>query len=912
MEIPFEQPYKGPYRLPNNRIAYTQDTLEEYPLLKEAGIKPGIYPIDSSALGNKSTKAIDISNYGFIAPSMGTVRVLVLKVEFDGQEGLPGWPNSEINRALFQPNSDKPGGSLRDYYYRQSQGQLNLIGDIYPQDNTYYHLPGSPTLPLTVTAANSLLNQADADGINFQDYDADNSGKIDALLILYKVNFREFVGPFWNDFGSAAQRDDVQIFRASFLAHEVIEDYNHFIAFHEFGHILGLPDLYDYGGDYEGRNNPGPDGDESTGNGWWELMAAGNYTWPPQNLSAVSKYILGWEQPINLTSNVRDLRVYPVEGGTNRIYRIWKNGDIGPEYFLIENRSTSGQWLYKSPGVYPSALYLNFFSSGLDLRNLPSGLLIWHVDETVFNEVGNYGFGCNDYEERKFIDLEECSATYTLTYQGKYIVDRNDNPPAPIYATYFGGTYDPWPQTLGGTTYDAFTHTTIPNSDAYDNPNPGIAITNIRRDGQDILVDISIGAPDLELSLPRRVFSGNISITPSLANNVSRVDYYFGGNPIGTVSEAPFSFELDTSNLVFGSYELKGIAFGEATEITDEAKVQVIVDNTRGAFPLMETFDLPTYQVAGSAFDFGNPFSPQFGGYNASPSSFGIHDPADNGYRNNLRAILVLPLIDLTDAANPTLVFKQHYNIEDGADFISVVVSTDGFGSDFTVAKTRGGRDATYTGFRQDWQNVGVNLAPWVGQKVHVGFLFESDADGAGQDISFPAGWWVDNIVVAEDYAESVPFITSASIEDGSLYGLVPGKPEITANLTAINGATSILYKVVGLRDSIQGEIPGPPFDVVIPIGNFRNQQVDLILEPKDSAGVVGPSIVKRLFLFNLRGDTNSDGVVNDDDLAQISLNFGLMSTSSSYLPWLDTNLDNIVDERDISAIGFFYQDSIP
>ncbi len=896
MKIPFERPYKGPYRLPNNRIAYTQDTLEEYPFLKEAGIKPGIYPLDSTGDGSKSSSAIDISNYGFISPSIGTVRVLVLKVEFDGQGALPGWSNSEINRALFQPNSDKPGGSLRDYFFRQSQGQLNLIGDIYPQDNTYYHLPGSPTLPLTVTAATNLLNQADADGINFLDYDADNSGKIDALLILYKVNFREFVGPFWNDFGNAAQQDGVQIFRASFLAHEVIEDYNHFVIFHEFGHILGLPDLYDYGSDAL-PPDPGPDGDESNGNGFWEMMAAGNYTWPPQNLSAVSKYILGWEEPINLTSNVKNLRVYPVESGRNRIYRVWKNGEIGPEYFLIENRSTSGQWLYKSPGVYPSALYLNFFSSGIELRNLPAGLIIWHVEENVFNEVGNFGFGCNDYEERKFIDMEESSASYSFSYGGRSIIDHDE---------YYGGTYDPWPQTINSTNYNSFTSTTIPNSNSYSGE-PTIAITNIRRDGADILIDVSIGAPDIEFDLPKAVFSGYISLEPTLAANVSEIEYTFNGSPVVTVTESPFTFEYDVSSLPFGSYEFRALARGSATDDTDEVILHIIVDNTTGTFPLMETFDRGNYQVAGTGFTTASPFRVQTGGYDGSPISYGVYNAAEGGYLPDTTGLLVLPLIDLTNVTNPTLVFRQHFNLEQSKDFVEVRVSTDDFATLGDIPRTRGGSAAVFTGYWDTWRTSEVNLNQWANQKVRIGFRFVSDSAVAGEQAGSPAGWWIDNIVVAADYADSVPYIINTGLRANDLFGFVPEKPELNIVPQVANNPESIVYRLITVEGTIQGEITGSPLNLVLDLTSYKNQRADLVLQPKAQNGFLGPAVSTPILLYNLRGDTNGDGSVNEMDISPLLTFYGLDSSNQSYLPWIDANGDSIIDERDLTVIGYFF-----
>ncbi len=926
MEWPFERPYAGPYRLPRNRIAYTPETLETYPFLKDLSIKPGIYSLRERTTFGKTASTVDISHDGFIAPATGNVKCLVIKVQYDSTKNNPAWTNAEIRRRFFDPDSSIPGGSMRDFYFNQSYGSLTLTGDIYPSaDGVYYQISGVPrwsggtgygTVYLDRSQWLSLIGQADAD-INFADYDVDGNGNVDALLVLYR-NFdnddnpgssyehREYVGPvYWAPtiYLSDVYRDGKYLLRGGFLDSSSVTDYD-FTAFHEFGHILGLPDLYDYGGDYAGRDNPGPDGDESWGNGWWELMAAGNYVWPPQNLSALSKYTLGWVEPINIDANRKGLRIPPVEGGINRIYRAWKNGEMGPEYFLLENRGTNGQWLYKSPGVWPSLLYRDKTPSSSDLRDLPPGLLIWHVDENVYNAVGNYGWGCNDWEEHKFLDMEENSVTYQFLYSG-VIVDagRRDS-----RRDYLGGTYDPWPQTFGAT-YDSFTANTVPNSNAYDGT-PTISITNIRRDGVDILVDISVGDPDIEFTLPKAVQSGVLSFTPSLAQNVNQVEYTFNGEGPVIAVEAPYTFEYDASSLPFGSYEFSALARGEATDATDFVTFHVIVDNSTGAFPFMENYERLPYQSAGTGFTSSSPFKAQSTGFGNSSGSFGIYD-AGVGYLNNLRALLVLPLIDLTQVSAPTLVFRQKYNLEENADFLSVVVSTDDFGTVYEVPKTRGGRDAIYTGFRDSgWQTAEVNLTPWAGQKVRIGFLFTSDAEGVGEDPGSSAGWWIDNIVIAQDYADTIPFITDPGIDPRSVVGLAVQRPELNITPVTENDPAGILYTLITATGVLEGEITASPFNVVLDLSSFGNQTAELVLQPRTVGGFLGPAVSTPFFIYNLRGDANADGVVNELDLVPIMLSFGINAQSAEYFPWLDGNADGEVDERDASAVGYFFGES--
>lgn len=918
MKLPVDARYKGPYRLPEGRIAYTQETIDEYPLLKQAGIQPGIYRMDEPVAG-KSASEVNIDHDGMIAPSTGTVRALVLKVQYASTAGNHHWTNTQINGRLFELGSSIDVGSQRDYYEEQSYNQLHLTGDIYPtQEDTYYQVPGTPQwygslLKLSRQQWLSLMSQAD-DDLNFNTYDGDNNHIIDCLYLLLRdfsggKELREYVGfpgsaGTWypGDFGY----DGVFVYRCAVLDDSAISEYN-FVAFHETGHLLGLPDYYDYGGDYAGRDNPGPDGDESNGCGWWELMAAGNYVYPPQNLSALNKYILNWDTPINVTYNRHDVRISPVESGAGNIYRLWKNGETGPEYFLIENRGTAGQWIYKQPGVYPSSLYYQTTPSA-ELRNLPPGLLIWHVDERVFNgdipeqDVLEFGFGCNDYEEHKFLDLEESTATYSFRWQGIPIVDRK---------AYYGGTYDPWPQTYGGT-HNEFGPDTTPNSYSYDDELTYVTVSNIHWEGDDIVADLIIGGPDIEFEFPNpAVLSGVATLTPSLATNIASVHYYIDDNLVATLDEAPYAYEFDTTSYSFASVHFRAVAENPDVPQDDVFEMDFIIDNTDGAFPQVVDFEGGDTGMAGTSMPSSTSLRPASGGYEGSPASFGTHRDI-GGYDNALRALAALPLVDLTDQTAPTLVFFQHYNLESGPDTISVVVSTDGFASDFTVAKTQAGSDAIYSGYREDWQRVHVNLSAWAGQKVHVGFLIETNGNTSGEEPSAPAGWWVDHVVLATRYTDSVPMIENPGINPGTTIGIVPELPEIVFTPSASGDPQELVYALV-LDDEgeINGSVEGPPFETHIEVSHLINQSAVLRLQVFNANDVPSPTVEVPLFIYNLRSDANSDGTVDEADDAAIAAAFGLTSSSASYRPWLDTNGDGAVDERDLSSVGYDFGNSL-
>ena len=125
---------------------------------------------------------------------------------------------------------------------------------------------------------------------------------------------------------------------------------------HEYGHLLGLPDLYNV--DYL-RSPEAPPEEDSAGIGAWGLMGWGARGWNghdgPNSFSAWSRERLGWCRLMEVSSPTQQVRLEPVgQGGT-----LIKVPLAGREYFLLEYRTRSG----------------NHYD-----RNIPGeGLLIWHV-----------------------------------------------------------------------------------------------------------------------------------------------------------------------------------------------------------------------------------------------------------------------------------------------------------------------------------------------------------------------------------------------------------------------------------------------------------------------------------------------------------------------------------------------------
>jgi immune inhibitor A len=122
------------------------------------------------------------------------------------------------------------------------------------------------------------------------------------------------------------------------------------VTAHEIGHLVfGWPDLYDTDNTSEGIGN-------------WCLMASGSWGLGgdrPVHPSAWCKSTQGWIDVVSPTSNA-DVTIADVKTD-HTAYRLWKDGEGGNEYFLVENRQ----------------------QTGFDASLPGPGLLVWHIDDAV-------------------------------------------------------------------------------------------------------------------------------------------------------------------------------------------------------------------------------------------------------------------------------------------------------------------------------------------------------------------------------------------------------------------------------------------------------------------------------------------------------------------------------------------------
>lgn len=325
----------------------------------------------------------------------GTRKIAVILVNFSNAgtntSGSPTMSSTDITG--FNTTFDY----LKNFYKEASYGKLNL-------DITFFHSTGSVTslsgneTPFTLTTPMSDYG-ADTDASLSQlMIDALNAcGQVsavvyDGVMVAHagygnettNVNnlgndgniWAAYVGPFTATFGftegtNVAARED----GASNIG----------VACHEFGHHIGLWDLY----------STGTSGG-ATQVGSWSLMDYG--VWLGNPAGAAPSHPSGWEKEkldwlnyTEISSGTSNLNSYSFETSSNSIYKL-KASDTETEYFVVYHTSKTAY----SPSTEGN------------------GLLIWHIDEGVIEGTTlsdrKTNNSLNNYSHRT-VDLDEADDT---------------------------------------------------------------------------------------------------------------------------------------------------------------------------------------------------------------------------------------------------------------------------------------------------------------------------------------------------------------------------------------------------------------------------------------------------------------------------------------------------------------------
>lgn len=355
----------------------------------------------------------------------------------------------EFDLVLFDTLGLTPTGSVFDYYRWVSGNRLRVTGRVVatvqlPHPKAYY-AGGAWGLNLTGFPGNSAGAVMDAllateVQVNWSPYDLDRDGLVDMLWVVHSgypgeaTTSRENLWSIttrltsWPNAGSYQTNDPIPglpLSRMRVDRFTILPELSAIrpnqrteigVYCHEFGHALGLPDLYDTSGN-------GGAGTSNIGLGNWSLMASGGYGGDgqtpeyPTHMGAWPMLFMGWNHAVRPTTDTL-VTLGPIERGAP-ILELWYQGEPNSEHFLIENRRRES----------------------FD-RNLPNdGLIVYQVDDAAIGLglPSNRVIGVND-------------AMRVVAADGQRDLEQGTN---------HGDARDPFPGQLGRVLIDDDTHPSL-------------------------------------------------------------------------------------------------------------------------------------------------------------------------------------------------------------------------------------------------------------------------------------------------------------------------------------------------------------------------------------------------------------------------------------------------------------------
>ena len=243
------------------------------------------------------------------------MHLLVVLVDFPSQK-MNEANIEQLKHQIQDENYTQNGrtGSVRDYFYDNSCGQVNPIFDVYgpitlPKAQSYYAESGNTNAWRMVPEALTIL---DSMGVDFAKYDNDGDGYLDLVHVIYAGVGSHYGGgsnAIWAHMSHV--RSEAYDFDGKkprmYACSSEIDNHNRCDGIgpvcHEMGHAFGLPDMYD--ADYS------ESGGESVTTNVWDVMSHGPYNnnslTPPYH-SVVERALLGWMVPDTLSDGEYTLK----------------------------------------------------------------------------------------------------------------------------------------------------------------------------------------------------------------------------------------------------------------------------------------------------------------------------------------------------------------------------------------------------------------------------------------------------------------------------------------------------------------------------------------------------------------------------------------------------------------------------
>ena len=355
--------------------------------LSDFNIKKGIKPDPYVLIDRSPTPNLQLTR-------SDTFLVPLILVEFPDAGAIyeKSLIDSMMNQEGYTHLNYENTGSFRDFYQEISYGQFLPKADISdwftaPNNHDYYgYNNGYQRVRQLVR---DMVDSLENSGFDWSKYDNDEDGYVDALTLIHQGPGAEegdqtnIWSHKWSLGNLAVIYDGVTI--DSYNMNPEIQNGNIVaigVLAHEFGHSLGLPDLYDT--DYS-----------STGAGKLSLMASGswgtsgNTPWYPSSMVGWIKNELGWADVVEIEDDQTNI-IIEQSYSSNLIYRV-NHSQVEEEYWLIENRQKIGS----------------------DTLITTPGLTIWHINENIAQ-----GWSPNNDEPYYGVGLEQADGMFALENGG--------------------------------------------------------------------------------------------------------------------------------------------------------------------------------------------------------------------------------------------------------------------------------------------------------------------------------------------------------------------------------------------------------------------------------------------------------------------------------------------------------------
>ena len=355
-------------------------------------------------------------NYDF-TPSVGSPKLLVIPIWFTDSESCIH-PNhlqdvkDDIETAYFGTAQEAGWQSVRSYYYTMSQGRCDLggvVSDWYEvgEGMDAYGYEASKTESLVKTASDWYFEQEGSLPRSY--FDSDQDGFLDGVMLIYaapdyaatqtdwysdndgKENFWAYTSwtfatankttpaanaffwasyDFMYDDGTANVRTGLYFWHSGDSSGGSVDAHTYI---HEMGHMFGLPDYYDYSGQYS---------------------PAASFSMQDHNVGGHDPYsalALGWADPY-VPEESCTLTIKPFQSSGRNIVLLQPAGfnvDNSPfdEYVLIELFTPTGLNENDCTQAYRANEYYSQAPRGPN----DVGLRIWHVDARLVQINSRFG-----------------------------------------------------------------------------------------------------------------------------------------------------------------------------------------------------------------------------------------------------------------------------------------------------------------------------------------------------------------------------------------------------------------------------------------------------------------------------------------------------------------------------------------